>query len=67
MSRQDMKPRGTLKVLAFLILCVSFTAAGCTTTLRNQQLESVAKDWALVIRASRGNPCVPAQRGSTAW
>ena len=59
MSRQDMKPRGTLKVLAFLILCISFTAAGCTTTLRNQQLESVAKDWALVIRASQVIPVYP--------
>jgi len=59
MSRQYMKPRGTLKVLAFLILWVIVTAAGCTTTLRNQQLESVAKDWALVIRASQVIPVYP--------
>ncbi len=59
MSRQDMKPRGTLKVLACLILWVSCTAVGCTTTLRNQQLESVAKDWALVIRASQVIPVYP--------
>ena len=59
MSRQNMKPRGILKVLAVLILWVSCTAASCTPTLRNEQLESVAKDWALVIRASQVIPVYP--------
>jgi hypothetical protein len=44
----------TLGVLAILILFVS-----CTTTLRNKQLEEVAKDWALVIRASQVIPIYP--------
>ena len=59
MSRQYMKPRGMLKVLAILILWVSCAAVSCTTTLRNEQLESVAKDWALVIRASQVIPVYP--------
>ena len=59
MSRQYLKPRGILKVLAILILWVSCSAASCTTTLRNEQLESVAKDWALVIRASQVIPVYP--------
>lgn len=41
--------------LCVLVLVVS----SCTGTLRNQQLEKVAKDWALVIRASQVIPVYP--------
>ena len=44
----------TLGVLVVLILFAS-----CATTLRNKQLEEVAKDWALVIRASQVIPIYP--------
>jgi hypothetical protein len=41
------------------VLAVLLLSANCTTTLRNQQLEEVAKDWALVIRASQVIPIYP--------
>ena len=40
-------------VVLFLLL------AGCTEPLRNDQLEHVAKDWALVVRASQLIPVYP--------
>lgn len=38
---------------------ISLLISGCTGALRNQQLEKVAKDWALVIRASQVIPVYP--------
>jgi len=40
------------------IVCFAFSS-GCTSALRNSQLEKVAKDWALVIRASQVIPVYP--------
>ena len=43
-----------------IILCVlALLLSSCTSFLRNQQLEKVAKDWALVIRASQVIPVYP--------
>ncbi len=44
----------TVLLTACLVLLV-----GCTTGLRNKQLEKVAKDWSLVIRASQVIPIYP--------
>lgn len=41
------------------LLLVTLAMSSCTTPLRNQQLEKVAKDWALVIRASQVIPVYP--------
>jgi len=41
------------------ILTILVLFAGCATHLRNQQLEKVAKDWSLVIRASQVIPVYP--------
>lgn len=41
------------------MLFLTLITSGCTTALRNQQLEQVAKDWALVIRASQVIPVYP--------
>ena len=43
-----------LVIVAILVFC-----SGCTSALRNKQLEKVAKDWALVIRASQVIPVYP--------
>jgi hypothetical protein len=40
------------------ILCLALTV-GCATKLRNQELEAVAKDWSMVIRASQVIPVYP--------
>jgi hypothetical protein len=45
--------------VTFIILTILFFSSGCTTALRNKQLEKVAKDWALVIRASQVIPVYP--------
>lgn len=45
-------------IVCIIIALITFTA-GCTTGLRNKQLERVAKDWALVIRASQVIPVYP--------
>jgi hypothetical protein len=45
-----------LLALAALML---FLTSGCTATLRNSELEKVAKDWSLVIRASQVIPVYP--------
>lgn len=54
MSKDNMRPRAVLAVLVVLVLSTS-----CNPTLRNKQLETVAKDWALVIRASQVIPVYP--------
>ena len=41
----------------FMVLFLLFS--GCTSPLRNEQLEQVAKDWALVVRASQLIPVYP--------
>lgn len=41
------------------VLVTLIFSAGCANTLRNKQLEKVAKDWALVIRASQVIPVYP--------
>ncbi len=40
------------------VLCLVLTV-GCATRLRNQELEAVAKDWSMVIRASQVIPVYP--------
>jgi hypothetical protein len=55
MHRPDYDMR---RLLAWGVL-IAMLGSGCTTTLRNQQLEQVAKDWALVIRASQVIPVYP--------
>ncbi len=47
------------KFSALLLLWATCTASSCTTSLRNEQLEQVAKDWAMVIRASQVIPVYP--------
>mgnify|MGYP001572376412 CR=1 FL=1 len=42
-----------------VVLTILFFTIGCTTALRNKELEKVAKDWALVIRASQVIPVYP--------
>ena len=41
-------------IIGLLVLFI-----GCTTKLRNKQLEKVAKDWALIFRASQVIPVYP--------
>src|SRR5262245_36848936 len=41
-----------------LIVCLALTV-GCATKLRNKELEAVAKDWSMVIRASQVIPVYP--------
>jgi hypothetical protein len=45
--------------LCFSCVSVSLLLGGCGAALRNKQLESVAKDWSLVIRASQVIPVYP--------
>jgi hypothetical protein len=54
MKLQNTRQKAILGVLAVLLLTTS-----CTAKLRNKQLEHVAKDWALVIRASQMIPVYP--------
>jgi hypothetical protein len=54
-----MRQINTTRFAVFAILAVLALSTGCTTTLRNKQLERVAKDWALVIRASQVIPVYP--------
>lgn len=53
------KPASLLRFFLIAIVWILCSASSCTTTLRNEQLESVAKDWALVIRASQVIPVYP--------
>lgn len=46
-------------LLGFIALAFAVVSSGCTTTLRNKQLEQVAKDWSLVVRASQVIPVYP--------
>lgn len=58
----DMRPVTQSCVTHCLLalgVLVAVLESGCTTTLRNHQLEQVAKDWALVIRASQVIPVYP--------
>jgi hypothetical protein len=59
MNKQSCRPRHCLTALAIFAVSVTLTASSCTTQLRNEQLESVAKDWAMVIRASQVIPVYP--------
>jgi len=45
--------------LPALVVIMAILTSGCTTTLRNAELEKVAKDWSLVIRASQVIPVYP--------
>jgi hypothetical protein len=47
-----------LRRLALGALVLLFTA-GCATQLRNRELERVAKDWSMVVRASQVIPVYP--------
>lgn len=42
-----------------IIFVILFFLIGCTANLRKKQLENVAKDWSLVIRASQVIPVYP--------
>jgi len=53
--RRTMK--ASLRILGFTLIVATIT--GCTTHLRNKQLESVAKDWSYVVRASQVIPVYP--------
>lgn len=44
--------------IIMLIISISL-ASGCTTSMRNKQLASVAKDWSYVVRASQVIPVYP--------
>jgi hypothetical protein len=52
-------PKPLWKTLVIFFLWTVCTASSCTSSLRNEQLENVAKDWALVIRASQVIPVYP--------
>jgi len=47
------------KWVCLAISAVLFLSIGCTASLRNKELEKVAKDWSLVIRASQVIPVYP--------
>jgi hypothetical protein len=54
-----MRQKNTTIFATLAFLTVLALSTSCTTTLRNKQLERVAKDWALVIRASQVIPVYP--------
>jgi len=54
-----MRQKKYSKCVMLIILTILIFSSGCTTALRNKQLEKVAKDWALVIRASQVIPVYP--------
>ena len=56
---EKLRPQRALKLLVLFLIWATYTTSGCTSTLRNEQLENVAKDWALVIRASQVIPVYP--------
>ena len=60
-ERTDSTRIQRLKHLPLLALAalMLFLTSGCTATLRNSELEKVAKDWSLVIRASQVIPVYP--------
>ncbi len=51
--------KNSLVIILSNLLLLSICIGCCTTTLRNEQLEKVAKDWALIIRASQVIPVYP--------
>lgn len=51
------KYKASCVILVNLVVLVLFTS--CTSSLRNRQLEKVAKDWAMVIRSSQVIPVYP--------
>lgn len=51
--------RKTSLVIILVNLLLLSLQTSCLTSLRNEQLEKVAKDWALVIRASQVIPVYP--------
>jgi hypothetical protein len=55
-SRRRIDRRGRGVALAGIALIL---ASGCATQARNRQLESVARDWCMVIRASQVIPVYP--------
>jgi hypothetical protein len=57
--RQNVLSQSTAYWLPFGMVLLALAVSGCTTALRNQQLERVAKDWALVIRATRSFRSIP--------
>lgn len=59
MSSLKKQVRLLAQPLIVLLVWVTCTASSCTSSLRNEQLENVAKDWALVIRASQVIPVYP--------
>jgi hypothetical protein len=44
---------------AFAALVSALLLSGCASTMRNRQLQDVAKDWSMVIRASQVIPVYP--------
>jgi len=58
-SGGNIRKHSQRRVAILGVLAVLILFASCTTTLRNKQLEEVAKDWALVIRASQVIPIYP--------
>ncbi|MGD9167226.1 MAG: hypothetical protein PVH33_10980 [Syntrophobacterales bacterium] len=58
-SGGNIRKHSQRRVAILGVLAVLILFASCTTTLRNKQLEVVAKDWALVIRASQVIPIYP--------
>jgi hypothetical protein len=59
LSDENKRQQDIKQWLILGVLTVLFVSTGCTATLRNEQLENVAKDWALVIRASQVIPVYP--------
>ena len=54
-----MRGKMNCLILMFTLVFFSFISISCTASLRNKQLENVAKDWSLVIRASQVIPVYP--------
>lgn len=54
-----IRQKRNAQFILLVILTILFIPLGCTTALRNEQLEKVAKDWALVIRSSQAIPVYP--------
>lgn len=53
----NMHVKSRFGISLFMAIFILF--ANCTTSLRNKQLENVAKDWSIVIRASQIIPVYP--------
>lgn len=55
----SMRQKRNSRCILFVFVAILFFSSSCATALRNKQLETVAKDWALVIRASQVIPVYP--------